>query len=103
MKKKILAIQGSSLKKVNIETDTTIFLAMEAQKKGYQIYYFEPKNLSFLNGKVKAECAKIKLFESSKVFYKIIKKINLDLVAAKIILIEMNPLLISNILTLLLF
>ena len=45
---KILAIQGSDLKKVNIKTDTTILLASEAQKKGYKIYYFEPENLSFL-------------------------------------------------------
>ena len=30
---KILAIQGSDLKKVNIKTDTTILLAAEAQKK----------------------------------------------------------------------
>ena len=50
---KILAIQGSSLKKVSIKTDTTILLAAEAQKRGYKIYYFEPENLSFLNGKVK--------------------------------------------------
>ena len=34
MKKKILAIQGSRLKKVNIKTDTTLFLALEAQKRG---------------------------------------------------------------------
>ena len=49
---KILAIQGSDLKKVNIKTDTTILLASEAQKRGYKIYFFEPENLSFLNGKV---------------------------------------------------
>ena len=45
MQKKILAIQGSSLKSINIETDTTLFLALEAQKRGYQIYYYEPQNL----------------------------------------------------------
>ena len=49
---KILAIQGSDLKKVNIRTDTTLLLAAEAQKRGYKIYYFEPENLSFFNGKV---------------------------------------------------
>ena len=44
---KILAIQGSNLKKINLKTDTTILLATEAQKRGYKKYYFEPKNLSF--------------------------------------------------------
>ena len=53
MQKKILAIQGSSLKRINIETDTTLFLALEAQKRGYQIYYYEPHNLSFINGNQK--------------------------------------------------
>ena len=63
---KILAIQGSDLKKVNIKTDTTILLASEAQKKGYKIYYFEPKNLSFLNGKVIASCKHIRVNENKK-------------------------------------
>ncbi len=40
---KILAIQGSNLKKIKIKTDTTVLLAAEAQKRGYKIYYFEPK------------------------------------------------------------
>ena len=65
MKKKILAIQGSSLKKINIETDTTIFLALEAQKRNYDIYYFEPKDLSFLDGKVTAKCVNLTFFKDT--------------------------------------
>ena len=63
---KILAIQGSNLKKINIKTDTTILLAAEAQKRGFKIYYFEPENLSFLNGKVRALCKHIKIHDSKK-------------------------------------
>ena len=66
---KILAIQGSNLKKVNIKTDTTILLATEAQKRGFKIYYFEPENLSFLNGKVIALCKQIKIHDGKKKFY----------------------------------
>ena len=73
MKKKILAIQGSSLKKINIKTDTTLFLALEAQKRNFKIYYFEPKNLSFLDGKVIAKCIDITFFEKKKIFIKLIK------------------------------
>lgn len=90
-KKKILAIQGSSLKNVNIKTDTTLFLALEAQNRGYQIFYFEPKNLSFLNGKVTAECKKITFFGNKSFFYKVKKKINLDLSKSDIILIRNEP------------
>ena len=49
MKNKILAIQGDSLKKINPESDTSIFLANEIQKKKYKIFYYEPKNLSIIN------------------------------------------------------
>ena len=52
MKNKILAIQGDNLKKINPQSDTSIFLANEVQKKNYKIFYYEPKNLSIINKKV---------------------------------------------------
>jgi glutathione synthase len=73
MRKKILAIQGSKLNKVNIKTDTTLFLAIEAQKRGYKVYYFEPENLSYINGKTTAKCYCLTLFENRIFFYKIDK------------------------------
>ena len=76
---KILAIQGSNLKKINIKTDTTILLAAEAQKRGYKIYYFEPENLSFLNGKVLASCKYIRINENKKKFYSHLKNVNFNL------------------------
>jgi glutathione synthase len=91
MRKKILVIQGSSLKKVNIKTDTTLFLALEAQKRNFQVYYYEPKNLSFLNGKVIAKCFQLTFFENAKKFYKINKKLNFDLSRAKVLLIRNEP------------
>ena len=91
MQKKILAIQGSSLTRVNIETDTTLFLALEAQKRGYQIYYFKPKNLSFLNGIVSVKCFHLTFFENKKKFFKINKKLKFNLLKAKVLLIRNEP------------
>ena len=88
---KILAIQGSDLKRVNIKTDTTILLATEAQKRGYKIYYFEPENLSFLNGKVIALCKHIKIYDNKKNFFSTIKTVNFNLEKSKIILIRNDP------------
>ncbi len=88
---KILAIQGSNLKKVNIKTDTTILLASEAQKRGYKIYYFEPENLSFLNGKVIASCKHIRINEKKKKFYSLLRTINFNLERSKVILIRNDP------------
>ena len=91
MQKKILAIQGSSLTKVNTETDTTLFLALEAQKRGYQIYYYEPHNLSFMDGKVTAKCFQLTFFGETKKFYKITKQLNFDLSKSKVLLIRNEP------------
>ena len=88
---KILAIQGSDLKRINLKTDTTILLAAEAQRKGYKIYYFEPENLSFLNGKVIALCKHIKIHDSRKKFYSLLKMINFNLEKSKVILIRNDP------------
>ena len=91
MKKKILAIQGSSLNRVNIKTDTTLFLALEAQKINFKIYYFEPKDLSLVNGKVVARCAYLIFFKDKKKFYKVNKKLYFDLSKANTILIRNDP------------
>ena len=85
MKKKILTIQGSSLKKINIETDTTFFLGLEAQKRNYDIYYYEPNDLSFVNGKVKATCFKVQFNNNKKKPIEIIRKINLELLKSNLL------------------
>jgi glutathione synthase len=91
MKKKILAIQGSSLKKINIKTDTTFFLGLEAQKRNYDIYYYEPKDLSFVDNKVVARSSKVKFQNNLKKPVKILKKGIINLVKAKILLIRNEP------------
>ena len=91
MKKKILAIQGSSLKKINIKTDTSFFLGLEAQRRNYDIYYYEPKDLSFVDGKAIARCNKLKLQDNSKKPIKILKKRVLNLIEAKVVLIRNEP------------
>ena len=91
MKKKILAIQGSKINKINYKTDTSILLGLEAQKRKFDIYYYEPKDLSYNNGKILAKSSKI--YISSEYMYpiKIIKNINLDLSKVKILLIRNEP------------
>ena len=91
MKKKILAIQGSSLKKINIRTDTSFFLGVEAQKRNYDIYYYEPKDLSFVNGKIIARCTMVKFKYNSKKPIKILKSGTLNLIKAKLLLIRNEP------------
>ena len=91
MKKKILAIQGSSLHKINVRTDTSFFLGLEAQKRNYDIYYYEPKDLSFVDNKVVARSSKVKFQNNLKKPVKILKKSILNLIKANLLLIRNEP------------
>ena len=68
---KIVAIQSDPISSINRKTDTTLLLALEAQRRGYKIYYYETKNLSYSNNKVYALCQEIEFNESERKFYSI--------------------------------
>ena len=44
--KKIIAIQSNNLKTINPLTDTSLQLAIEAQKRGFKVFWYESDNLS---------------------------------------------------------
>ena len=91
MMNKIVAIQGNHPSKLNLKTDTSVFLAHEIQKKRYKIFYYDPKDLSIIDSKVIAKGFFIKFNYSNKKFYKILKKQRLDLTKCKYILIRQDP------------
>ena len=91
MTNKIIAIQGNYPSKLNPKTDTSIFLAHEAQKNKYKIFYYEPKNLSIINNNVVADGFFIEFNYLKKKFFKIIKYQKLNLLNCKFILIRQDP------------
>jgi glutathione synthase len=88
---KIIAIQGDDIKKINPKTDTTLLLALEAQRRGYTIYYYETKNLSYSNKIVYALAEQIHFSENKKNFYSLKGSKLLNLSKAKFILMRQNP------------
>ena len=91
MTNRIVAIQGNHPSKLNPSTDTSIFLANEVQKKGYKIFYYEPKDLSVVNTNVVARGFFIEFNYTKKKFFKILKKQILDLSKCKFLLIRQDP------------
>tara|TARA_B100001142_G_C14229657_1_gene614867 strand:- start:198 stop:1139 length:942 start_codon:yes stop_codon:yes gene_type:complete len=88
---KIVVIQGDNIKKINPKTDTTLLLALEAQKRGYTIYYYETQNLNYSENIVYALTSKIEFNTSKKNFYSIKGQRLLDLSKASFILMRQNP------------
>ncbi len=91
MTNKIVAIQGNHPSKLNPVSDTSIFLANEAQNKNYKIFYYEPKDLSIINSKVIATGFFVKFNHTQNKFFKILKKCSLELTKSKFILIRQDP------------
>ena len=90
-KNKIVAIQGDPINTINPKTDTTLLLALEAQRRGYRIYYYETKSLTFENGKVYSFCNEVIFYENRKKFYSVIRSKKIDLSKARFILMRQNP------------
>ncbi len=88
---KTIAIQGDSIKTINPKTDTTLLLALEAQRRKYRVYYYETKNLTFSKNTVYASSKEIKLNENKKNFYFIQRTKLLDLSKVNFILMRQNP------------
>ncbi|WP_435148402.1 glutathione synthase [Candidatus Pelagibacter bacterium nBUS_32] len=88
---KIVAIQGNHPSKLNAISDTSVFLANEIQNKNYKIFYYDPKDLSIINSKVIASGFFIKFDYSKNKFFKILKKLKLNLIKCKFILIRQDP------------
>tara|TARA_B110001450_G_scaffold168606_1_gene157184 strand:- start:77 stop:1006 length:930 start_codon:yes stop_codon:yes gene_type:complete len=91
MTNKIIAIQGNHPSKLNVKSDTSIFLAVEAQNKNYKIFFYEPNNLSIINNKVMAKGFFINFDYSKKKFFKILKKQTINLSICKFLLIRQDP------------
>ena len=63
--KRVVSIQSDNFMRINPATDTSLQLAIEAQKRGFQIFWYEPKNLSIIDAKLKAQGSLVKFYEGS--------------------------------------
>ena len=88
---KIVAIQGDSLNSINRKTDTTLLLALEAQRRGYKIYYYETKSLTLVKDKIYALSKEVEFYENKKNFYSIKNLKKIDLSKTTFILMRQNP------------
>ena len=89
--KKIVAIQGDPIKTINVKTDTTLLLALEAQRRGYTIYYYETKDLTFSNNTVYALSKKVEFNKDKNKFYSIKGLKLLNLSKTNFVLMRQNP------------
>ena len=76
-----VAIQMDAIASIDLEFDTSFLLAKEAQDRGYELFYYNPIDLEYENGKVFGSGYFIELYDSQETYYKYLsahkEKINL--------------------------
>jgi glutathione synthase len=86
-----IAIQMDPLESINIKTDSTYILALEAQKRGYRLFHYLPENLIYENGRVSALGNVFKLFPNKKTFFKKSKTQKIFLDDYDVVLVRQDP------------
>ena len=86
-----IAIQMDPLESINIKSDSTYILALEAQKRGYRLFHYLPENLIYENGRVSALGNILKLFPDKKIFFKKSKTQKIFLDDYDVVLVRQDP------------
>jgi glutathione synthase len=86
-----IAIQMDPLESINIKSDSTYILALEAQKRGYRLFHYLPENLIYENGRVSALGNIFKLFPDKKIFFKKSKTKKIFLDDYDVVLVRQDP------------
>ncbi len=86
-----IAIQMDPLESINIKSDSTYILALEAQKRGHRLFHYLPQNLIYENGRVSALGNAFKLFPNKKIFFKKSKTLKKFLDDCDVVLVRQDP------------
>lgn len=83
-----IALQMDPPERINYAKDSTYMLALEAQKRGHSLFYYNPSTLSLENGILRASCTEIKFSEDPNAPYSIHNFENINLTKFDIILMR---------------
>ena len=86
-----VAIQMDPLESININTDSTFMLALEAQARGYTLYHYLPSELAFRDGCIRARARPFKVFRERNKFFTVGTEELLEISSFDIILMRQDP------------
>jgi glutathione synthase len=87
----IVAIQMDPLESIRVITDTSFALGVEAQKRGYRIFVYEPKDLTYQDGRVTAQGRFVTLIDQLTNYFMVQETTTLFLDQAKFVLLRQDP------------
>jgi len=86
-----VAIQMDPIEKIDIDGDSTFALALEAQTRGHELFYYGPRDLSFLDGKVTAPLCPLKVQRQHGAHFNLGEPVLSDLANLDVVLMRQDP------------
>jgi len=86
-----VAIQMDPIERVNIETDTTFFMMLEAQVRGHALWVYTPDHLAFEDGKVRARGRALNLQAVQGDHHRVGEWESRDLAEMDVVLMRQDP------------
>ena len=86
-----VAIQMDPIEGVNIETDTTFFLMLEAQTRGHALWHYTPDKLAMEDGKVTARARPMNLRALKGDHHRLGEREVVDLSTMDVVLMRQDP------------
>ncbi len=86
-----VAIQMDPVETINIDTDSTFALALEAQARGHRLYHYMTRHLSLIDGRVVAQARRLTVRRTAGQFARLGPYERLDLATMDVILMRQDP------------
>lgn len=86
-----LGVVMDSIATINYKKDSTLAMLWEAERRGWEIFYFEQKDLFFKNNEIFANTKILKVFANPEKWYEIIDKRSIPLSQLNVILMRKDP------------
>jgi glutathione synthase len=86
-----VAIQMDPIEGINIEADSTFVLALEAQRRGHQLFHYLPSSLALSGGRVTARARSLLVRRELGHHYELGDLMSLDLEEMDVVLMRQDP------------
>ncbi|HEY6579041.1 MAG TPA: glutathione synthase [Rhizomicrobium sp.] len=87
----IVAIQMDPIERIDIAGDSTFALALEAQRRGHELLYYGPRDLSFREGVVSAQARPLAVRNESGNHFTLGQSSTIDLARTQVVLMRQDP------------
>jgi glutathione synthase len=86
-----LGIVMDPISQVNVKKDSSMAMMFEAQKRGYEIYYMEMKDLYLIQGQCRASAQIIKVYDDPEHWYELSAVKDIDVSELDAVLMRKDP------------